>query len=289
MALFIRFINIFPMRYLNIAFISIYCAFFSDAYAYQQKFAVMAANGAYTVCHNVATPPTYALIGIATNSGCPNNTEYTVAPAQNGLQICNLRETLGGSPFKMPFPADYIVRSIQSVEYLQSKCGGATALYTIQPVAEGVIACSGSHIPEAWSYTSALPPNSSCGTTVRNELHQAVDGLRICTQSPYPNNFVIGTVESAAACGLQERYVLRSASDGIKACGPTHVPTGYVITGADRFGQCRNYSTLTLRIAYNGVVVCPSSPIPSRYVVEATVPYTGCEYMTTAYRLKYIP
>lgn len=242
-----------------------------------------------TVCHNVAVPPTYALIAIATNYGCPDYTQYTVAPAQNGLQICNLSETTGGAPFEMPFPADYVVRSIQRVEYLQSKCGGATAVYTIQSVAEGVLACSGSHVPDAWSYTSSLPSASTCGTTIRNEMHRAIDGLRICTTSPYPSAFVIGAVDPTPACGLQERYVLRSTFDGVKACGPTHIPNGYVITGADRSGQCRSYATLTLRAAYNGVVVCPSSPIPDRYVVEATVPYTRCENLITAYRLKYIP
>jgi hypothetical protein len=278
-----------PKQHLAIASAFIWFAFFGDTHASQMEAATVNANDSYTVCHNVAIPPTYAVIGLATNYGCPNDQEITVAPAQDNLRICNLSETAGGAPFPLPFPADFIVKSIEQVDYLHSQCGGATSVYVIQQVAEGVTACSGSHIPEGWSYVQSLPSNGGCQTTVRNELHKAVDGLRICSLSPYPVVLVIGAVESLAACDVQERFVLRTTSDGIKACGPTRIPTGYVITAADRSGQCGQYSTLTLRNAYDGVVVCPSSPIPSRYVVDAAVPVNTCEYVATGYRLKYIP
>lgn len=278
-----------PMQCLGIALVFILCAFFGDTHAYQQERMAVTANDSYTVCHNVAIPPNYAVVGISTNYGCPNYQAITVAPAQDNLRICNLSETIGGAPFQLPFPADFIVKSIEQVDYLRSQCGGATAVYVIQQIADGVTACSGSHIPDGWSYVNSTPSNGSCQTTVRNELHQSVDGLRICNPSPYPNAFVIGAVEPISACGMQERFVLRAASDGVKACGPTRIPTGYVITGADRSGQCSSYSTLTLRMAYDGIVVCSTSPIPSRYVIEAAVPFTSCEYLATGYRLKYIP
>ncbi|WP_333679866.1 hypothetical protein [Dyella sp.] len=246
-------------------------------------------GGSYTVCHDVAVPPSYALVGIQTNAGCNHGTSYTVAPASPGMRICNLSQTVGGAPYQMPFPDGYIVQTIQEVQPQQSQCGGATAIYIIQPVAEGTTACSGTQIPTGWSYTASSPSPGSCGTFERIELHQSVAGMRICSQSPYPNGFVVGAVESMAACGLQERYVLQPTSDGVKACGPTHVPAGYVITNTNQSGQCGSYQTLTLRAAYDGVVVCPASPIPDRYVIQSAVPYNGCENFTTANQLKYIP
>ncbi|GFZ96660.1 hypothetical protein GCM10011408_16350 [Dyella caseinilytica] len=189
----------------------------------------------------------------------------------------------------MPFPADYYVQNISQVDQLRSPCAGATSVYMIQPVSEGATACSGSHIPDGWSFTASIPGNGSCGTMIRNELHQSVDGLRICQGSPYPDSFVIGAVEPVAACDVQERYVLRPTTDGVQACANSHVPAGYVVTGADRSGQCSNYQTLTMHAAYDGVVVCTFSPIPDRYVVAATVSYNGCQDWNTAYQLRYIP
>ncbi|MFK2893727.1 hypothetical protein [Dyella flagellata] len=256
--------------------------------AYQQDGESVNADGSYTVCHEIPVPPNYALVGIKPVGQCSNNLAFTVAPARDNLRVCNLSETAGGAPVRMPFPTDYIVKAIEHVEYTQSKCGGATAVYVIQQVAEGVTACNGSHIPNSWSYIRSAPSYGSCEWMDRNELHRAADGLRICTLSPYPASFVIGSVESVAVCGLQEQYVLRTVSDGVKACGPSKIPAEYVVTGVDRSGWCGRYATLTLRSAYDGVVVCPQSPIPSRYVIEATVPYIGCENWATAYRLRYV-
>ncbi|HTV86631.1 MAG TPA: hypothetical protein VME63_14620 [Dyella sp.] len=266
-----------------------FLVFSADASSSKKDVNLAAANGSYSVCHNVAIPPTYAVIGMATNYACSNYMEYTVALAQGGLRICNLSESIGGAPVQMPFPADFIVQSIELVQYQRSHCGGATAVYVIQPVSEGAMACSGSHIPSGWSYTGSLPSIGSCGTTVRNEIHKAVEGLRICTMSPYPNSLVIGAIEPINACDMRERNVLTKALDGIKACGSTRIPEGYVITGIDRSGQCSTYQTLTLREGHDGVVVCPQSPIPNRYVIEAAVPYGNCEGWDKGYRLKYIP
>jgi hypothetical protein len=141
---------------------------------------VVTAGDSYTVCPNVEVPPNYALIGINAAAGCPNLLSFVVAPAQSGLNVCNLSETIGGAPIKMPFAADFYVQSIKQVDQLHSPCAGATSVYTIQPVSEGVLACSGSHIPDGWSFTATIPGSGSCETTVRNELHQSVDGLRIC-------------------------------------------------------------------------------------------------------------
>jgi hypothetical protein len=243
----------------------------------------------YTVCHNVSVPPNHALVGIQTNHACADHIAYIVAPAKPGLRICNLSETVGGAPGPMPFPLGYIVQAIEHVEYLRSQCGGVTAVYVIQLVSEGITACSGSHLPAGWSFTSSSPSSGSCGTLERNELHKAIDNLRVCTQSPYPEDFVVGAIEPTAACGIQERYVLRTATEGTKACGPSHIPTGYVVTNVDRSGQCSEYQTLTLRTPHDGIVVCPTSPIPNRYVIETTIPYGGCENFATANRLKYIP
>lgn len=186
------------MQHFCIAVALVGGASFGHAHADQRESANAAANGAYTVCHNVAVPPTYALIAIATNYGCPDYTQYTVAPAQNGLRICNLSETTGGALFEMPFPADYVVRSIQRVEYLQSKCGGASAVYTIQSATEGVLACSGSHVPDAWSYTSSLPSASTCGTTI------------VCPYSPTPPGYyVVATVAKSNCFGASFGYLLR--------------------------------------------------------------------------------
>lgn len=246
-------------------------------------------GNSYTVCPNVPVPPNYALIEINAATGCSNLLSFVVAPAQSGLHVCNLSETIGGAPVKMPFPADYYVQNISHIDQLHSVCAGATSVYMIQLVSEGATACSGSHIPDGWSFTASVPGNDSCETTVRNELHQSVDGLRICQGSPYPDAFVIGEIEPIAACNVQERYVLRPTTDGVQTCGISHVPAGYVVTGADRSGRCSSYQTLTLRTAYDGVVVCTFSPIPSRYVVAATVPYSGCQDWNTAYQLRYIP
>lgn len=277
------------IRYMVIALVFVSCVDARSADANAPQDAVPMSTDSYTVCHNVAVPPNYGLVGISTNYGCPNDVAYTVAPAQNGMRICNLSETIGGTPFTMPFPSDFVVQSIEHVEYQQSQCGGATAVYVIQPIAEGVTACSGSHIPDGWSYTASLPSNGGCDTTVKNELHQAVEGLRVCTLSPYPDSFVVGAIEPTSACDVQQRYVLRTATDGVKACAPSHVPAGYVITAADRSGQCADYETVTMRVAYDGVIVCTQSPIPNRYVVAATVPYTSCETWATGFQLKYIP
>jgi hypothetical protein len=280
---------VFPLRHLTVGLAVICGVHLGDAHASPQESAPSVTSDSYTVCHNVGVPPNYALVAIETNAGCPNGIAYTVAPASAGLRICNLSETAGGAPFQMPFPDDYVVQTIQHVEFQQSKCGGATAVYIIQPVSEGVTACSGSQLPAGWSFTSSIPSSGSCDSMPRNELHRATEGLRICTQSPYPEGFVLGAVERTPACDVQERYLLRAAVDGVNACGPSHVPAGYVITNVDHSGQCADYQTLTLRTAYDGVVVCPASPIPNRYVIEATVPYGGCENFATANRLKYIP
>lgn len=260
-----------------------------NAQASPQTAVPTGAGEQYTVCNNVGVPPNYALVGIQTNHACAHHVAYIVAPARAGLRVCNLSETVGGAPGPMPFPIGYVVQAIEHVEYLRSQCGGVTAVYVIQPVYEGITACSGSQLPAGWSFTSSAPSSGSCRTLERNELHKATDNLRVCTQSPYPDDFVVGAIESAAACGVQERHVLRSTTEGAKACGPSHVPTGYVVTNVDRSGQCSEYQTLTLHTPYDGIVVCPTSPIPSRYVIETTVPYGGCENFATANRLKYIP
>jgi hypothetical protein len=83
---------------------------------HQQEHMAVTANDSYTVCHNVAIPPNYAVMGINTNYGCPNDRAITVAPAQDNLRICNLSETIGGAPFQLPFPADFIVKSIEQVD-----------------------------------------------------------------------------------------------------------------------------------------------------------------------------
>ena len=284
--------NYFSTHHLVVVVVFICSVYVSKVLASPQDGIVPGApaGNSYTVCAGVAVPANYALVGIEVDYGCGKQwTAYTVAPAQPGMRACNLSETIGGSTQAMPFPADFYVQNIEYVDYTQSKCGGTTAVYIIQPATEGATACSGSHLPAGWSFTSSMPSNGSCDTTLRNEIHQAVDGMRICMQSPYPEGFAIGAVERIAACDTAERYVLRMAEDGMKACGPTHVPTGYVITSTDQSGQCADYQTLTLRMAYDGVVVCPSSPIPDRYVIEATVPYGGCQNYATANRLKHIP
>ncbi|MWA29780.1 hypothetical protein [Burkholderia pseudomallei] len=280
-----------PMQYLGIALVFICSALVSQAQAYQQDGVgvTVAADESYTVCSEIPVPPSYALVAITANGSCKGNTAFTVAPATDNLRICNLSETAGGATVKMPFPADFVVTSIEHVEYSQSKCGGATAVYVIKHVAEGITACPGSYIPNGWSFVQSTPSNGSCESMVRDELHQSVDGMAICNQSPYPANFVIGSVESVAACGYQERYVLRTVSDGVKACGPSKIPAGYVITGSDRSGRCGEYATLTVRTPQSGMVVCTISPIPDRYVISNTVPYSACENWTIGYQLTYIP
>ena len=282
-----------PMQYGVIALVLICSALVSQAHAYSQNASgvTVAADGSYTVCHNIPVPPSHAVVGMSTNEDCPLYTQYTVAPAQENLRICNLSETVGGAPWSMPFPADYVVTNIDHVEYMQSKCGGATSVYVIKHVADGINACMGSHIPDGWSYVRSSPSNGACESMQRNELHPAADGMRICSQSPYPANFVIGEVEAIAACGLQEQFVLRAVSDGVQACGPSKIPSGYVITATamDSIRRCGEYQTLTLKTATDGIVVCTNSPIPSRYVIAATVPYNRCEDWTEGYQLKYLP
>lgn len=281
--------NLFAGIYRLGAYLAIVSLTSSSATARQSNREFIEEEDSYIVCHEIPVPPNYALIGILPVGQCSNNMAFKVAPAKDDLRVCNLSETVGASSLKMPFPADYVVKAIDHVEYLQSHCGGATAVYVIQRIGEGVTACDGSHIPYGWSYVRSAPSFGSCELMERNELHKAVEGLRICASSPYPASFVIGAVEPVMVCGMKEIYVLRTVFDGIKACGPSKIPHGYVVVGSDRSGHCEKYSTLTLRIAYDGIVVCPQSPVPDRYVIEAVVSYPHCEGWKSAYRLRYVP